>query len=177
MIQRVVLCVAVCLSSMAGQSTRTPDLVAQHAAMQKLNFLVGKWSGEAQVFPAMGGSVRLAWGEDAQYKLDGLLLEIEANGRNKVDNKVVRQALGFVSYDDSTGAYRMRTFNDGRYLETDLKLLDEGKGFTWHFEIGEIKTRSVLRINDKGEWTEAHDLIVASQPTRRLMEVRVSRQP
>ena len=37
----------------------------------------------------------------------------------------------------------MRTFNDGRYLETDLKLLDEGKGFTWHFEIGAIKTRSI----------------------------------
>lgn len=34
-------------------------------------------------------------------------------------------------------------FNDGRYLGTDLKLLDEAKGFTWHFEIGEIKTVAV----------------------------------
>ena len=36
---------------------------------------------------------------------NGLIHEIEATGRNKVDNKVDRQALGFVSYDDSTGAY------------------------------------------------------------------------
>jgi len=162
---------------MTGQTPRPPDLAAQRAAMQKLSFLVGKWSGEAEVFAATGGSLRLAWGEDAQYKLDGLLLEIEANGRNKVDNKVVRQALGFISYDDFTGAYRMRTFNDGRYLETDLKQFDGGKGFTWHFEIGDIKTSSVLRINDKGDWTEAHDITVGSQPTRKLMEVRVSRQP
>jgi hypothetical protein len=176
MIPRVLLCVAVCLSSVTGQTPRTPDLRAQHAAMQKLTFLVGQWSGEAQVFPAGKASLTLDWSEDAQYKLDGLLLEIEAKGRNKTDNKIIRQALGFVSYDDFTGTYRMRTFNDGRYLETDLKLLDGENGFTWGFEIGDIKTSSVLRINDKGEWTEVHHITVGSQPTRKLMEVRVSRR-
>jgi hypothetical protein len=176
MIQRVVFSVAVFVSSMTGQPLHTPDLHAQRAAMQELGFLVGKWSGEAQVFPAAGEPLNLDWSEGARYKLDGLLLEIEATGRNKTDNTVIRQALGFISYDDSAGTYRMRTYNDGRYLETDLKMLDGGNGFTWGFEVGAIKTSSALQIDDKGDWTEVHHITVASQPTRKLMEVRVSRQ-
>lgn len=175
MMLRVLLCVAVCSLSMTTQSSGTPDLRAQRAAMQKLGFLVGKWSGEAQVFPSAGETLRLEWTENAEYKLDGLILEVEANGRNKADNTVVRQALGIVSYDDSVGAYRMRTYNDGRYLETDLKVLDAGNGFTWGFKIGDIRTSSVLEINDRGDWTEVHHITIGYQPTRKLMEVRVSR--
>jgi hypothetical protein len=176
MIQRVLLFIAVCLSSVTGQTPRMPDLCAQREAMQKLAFLVGKWSGEAQVFPAGEATLTLDWSEDAQYKLDGLLLEIEAKGLNKTDNKIIRQALGLVSYDDFTSTYRARTFNDGRYLETDLTLLSGENGFKWGFEVGDIKTSSVLRINDKGEWTEVHQITVGSQPTRKLMVVKVSRQ-
>ena len=33
-------------------------------------------------------------------------------------------ALGLISFDDETGTYRMRAFNDGRWLETEVKLED-----------------------------------------------------
>lgn len=56
--------------------------------------------------------------EEAQYKLDGLILIIEGIGKTKADGKVALQALGIVSYDDEAGTYRMRAYNDGRYLET-----------------------------------------------------------
>jgi hypothetical protein len=69
----------------------------------------------------------------------------------------------------------MRAYNDGRYLETDLKLSENGKGMTWGFALGDIKTSSVLRINEKGEWTELADITVGSQPTRKLIELRVAR--
>jgi hypothetical protein len=69
----------------------------------------------------------------------------------------------------------MRAFNDGRFLETEIKLLEEGKGMTWGFALGEIKTKSLLRINENGEWTELHEIIVGSQPSRKLMEVAVRR--
>jgi len=52
----------------------------------------------------------------------------------------------------------MRAYNDGRYLETDLKLSEDGKGITWSFALGEVKTSSVLRINEKGEWTERTEI-------------------
>jgi hypothetical protein len=114
--------------------------------------------------------------EEAQYKLDGLLLTIEGVGRNKTDGKLMLQALGVVSYDDLAGTYHMRAFNDGRWLETEIKLTPEGKGMTWGFVFGEIQTHALLRINDQGEWTELHELTVGAQPPRKLMELRVKRQ-
>jgi hypothetical protein len=32
----------------------------------------------------------------------------------------------------------MRAFNDGRFLESELKLLDDDKGLTWGFGFGQI---------------------------------------
>jgi len=114
--------------------------------------------------------------EEAQYKLDGLILMIEGVGHGKSDGKPALRALGIISYDDEAGTYRMRAYNDGRYLETDVKLAENGKGITWGFVLGEIKTSSVLRINEKGEWTELAEITIGSQPPRKFTELRVSPQ-
>ena len=92
-----------CRQWLASLNTNTRSRRAARSHAKAPAFLSASGRVKHKVFPATEGSLRLAWGEDAQYKLDGLLLEIEANRRNKVDNKVVRQALGFVSYDDSAG--------------------------------------------------------------------------
>ena len=139
--------------------------------MKKLDFLVGKWSGEARVQYGSGNWLELIQSEDAQYKLDGLVLLIEGTGRNKPEGKAVFQALATVSYDEEAGAYRMRAYNDGRYLETELKLTEE-KGFTWGFAFGQIKTRYVMRINEKGEWTEVGEVILDEQPPRKFYTFR-----
>jgi hypothetical protein len=70
----------------------------------------------------------------------------------------------------------MRAFNDGRFLETEMKLLDGIQGLTWAFALGEIKTNSILRINEKGEWTEFHEITIGAQPPKKLMEVVVRPQ-
>ncbi len=160
----------------AAQLPRVPDTEAQRAAMKKLSFLVGKWSGKARVLRGSGETLELIQTEEAQYKLDGLILMIEGIGRSKSDGKIALQALGVVSYDDEVGAYRMRAYNDGRYMETQLKLTDTGNEITWSFALREIKTSSVLRINEKGEWTELTEITVGSQPPRRFMELTVSPQ-
>src|SRR5579859_1334275 len=110
-----------------AQLPRTPDLDAQRAAMKKLGFLVGKWAGEARLQRGPGESVVLVQTEEAQFKLDGLILEIEGIGRTQPDNKPVLQALGIISFDDETGTYHMRAFNDGRFLAEDVKLLEDRK--------------------------------------------------
>ena len=69
----------------------------------------------------------------------------------------------------------MRAFNDGRYLETELKLAEDGQGIVWVFELGEIKTSSMLRINEEGDWTELTEITIGAQPPRKFMELRVSR--
>ena len=158
-----------------AQQLRTPDLVKQRMAMQKLSFLVGRWSGQAHVLRGPGEPVTLIQTEEAQYKLDGLVLTIEGVGRAVGDNKPVLQALGIISYDDESESYRLRAFNDGRFLESEVKLTDEGKGLSWGFGFGQIRTNSILRINDKGEWTELAEIIFESQPPKKLMELTVRR--
>jgi len=101
---------------------------------------------------------------------------IEGVGRSKADGKPDLQALGIISYDDESGTYRMRAFNDGRFLETDVMLLDNGKGITWGFASGQFKTNSVLRITEKGDWTEVGEITIGLQPPRKFMELSVSPQ-
>jgi hypothetical protein len=159
-----------------AQLPRVPDLSAQREAMKKLGFLVGKWAGEARVLRGPAESVELFQTEEAQYRLDGLILVIEGVGRTKSGGQPLLQAFGIVSYDDESETYRLRAFNDGRFLETQTKLLEEGKGMTWGFALGEITTNSVLRINERGEWTEFAEISIGSQPAKKLLELTVRPQ-
>jgi hypothetical protein len=157
------------------QTPRIPDLNAQRAAMQKLAFLIGKWTGEACILQGLGQSLDLHQTEEVQYKLDGLILLIEGVGRSKSDNQLALQALGIITFDDESATYCMRAFNDGRFLESEVKLLDEPNAITWGFTLGPFKTHSVLRINGRGEWTELAELTVASGPPKKLLELTVRR--
>jgi hypothetical protein len=159
-----------------AQTLRAPNLDVQRAAMKKLDFLVGNWAGQAKLLRAGGETIEVVQTEEVHYKLDGLVLLIEGVGRAKSDGKPALQALGVVSYDDEKG-YRFRAFNDGRFLETELKLLDGEEGATWGFDFGQIKTTSILRINDKGEWTELAEVKIDTNAPLKLMELSVHRQP
>jgi hypothetical protein len=175
MLRSLLLC-TVLLAPCMAQLPRVPDMESQRSAMRKLDFLIGNWSGEARILRGPGEPLELVQTEEAQYKLDGLILIIEGTGRAKSDGKVALQAFGIVSYDDAVGAYRMRAYNDGRYLETELKLTENGKGIAWGFSLGEVKTSSVLRINEKGEWTELHEIAISAQPARKFMELTVRKK-
>lgn len=158
------------------QIPRVPDVEAQRLAMRKLSFLVGKWSGEVRLWRTPEQPITLRQTEEAQYRLDGLLLVIEAIGRSQADKQPVLQAFGIISYEDETQTYRMRAFNDGRFLETDVRLSEEGKELSWGFSLGEIRTNSTLRVNEKEEWTELTEITIGSQPPRKFMQLAVRRQ-
>ena len=155
---------------------RIPNLQAQREAMQKLAFLTGKWVGEAHLLRGPTEFVELVQTEEAEYKLDGLILVIEGVGKTASGNQPLLQAFGIISYDDESETYHLRAFNDGRFLETEVKLLEQGKGLTWGFVLGEITTKSVLRINERGEWTEFAEIFVGSQSPKKLLELTVRPQ-
>jgi hypothetical protein len=159
-----------------AQLPRVPDLEAQRGAMRKLDFLVGKWAGEARLLRGPTEFLELLQTEEAQYKLDGLIMVIEGVGRAKPDDQPLLQAFGVISYDDESGSYHLRAFNDGRFLEAELELLKEGKGMTWGFVLGEIRTNSVLLINERGEWTESAEISIGSQAPKKLLELTVRPQ-
>ena len=157
------------------QLPQAPNLDAQRAAMQKLSFLTGKWHGEARLFRGLTESVELHQTEEAQFKLHGLILVIEGVGRTIPGGHSVLQALGIISFEDQNGTYRMRAFNDGRFLETEVRLLDGGMALSWGFVFGHIATKSVLRINERGEWTETAEIAIGSDAPRKLLELTVRR--
>jgi hypothetical protein len=169
----LVVLAIVCLA----QPPRPPDIAAQRAAMKKLDFLVGKWSGEARGRRGPAAQpTEVVQTEEAQYKLDGLLLLIEGVGRKRSDGSAFMHAVAIVSYDDEKASYRMRAYNDGRHAEVELKLLDVGKGLRWGSTAGQAKYDYVLRINEKNEWTESAEVTVGSQPPIKFWELAVRRQ-
>ncbi len=158
------------------QLPRVPDLEAQREAMKKLGFLVGKWAGEARLLRGPDKWAELLQTEEAQFKLDGLVLVIEGVGRTKSGDQSLLQAFGIISYDDDSGTYHFRGFNDGRFLATTIKLLEQGNGMSWGFALGETRTNTVLRINERGEWTEAGEISIGAQPAKQFWELTVQRQ-
>jgi Protein of unknown function (DUF1579) len=162
-------------SGMAQQHIQNPDLEKQRTAMKKLHFLTGTWFGEAHVLRGPGDPVTLTQIEEVQYKLDGLVLVIEGTGRTPMDQTPVVQALGIISYDDATGSYRIRAWVDGRMLESDVQLLDDGKSLRWGFGAGDIRTRSLLKVEEDGRWTEVAEVTIGSQPAKKLMDLTVRR--
>ena len=157
------------------QNPPAPNIEAQRTAMKKLDFLVGEWSGQASAARGPGVVIELNQTESAQFKLGGLVLMIEGIGRTTSDGNLALQALGLISFDDASGSYRMRAYNDGRWLETEVTLLDDGNGMRWGFFLGDISTKSVLRINDKGEWTELAEITIGARPPQKLMDLVVRR--
>ena len=57
-----------------------------------------------------------------------------------------------------------------------MRLLEEGKGMTWGFVLGDIRTNSVLRINENGEWTEFAEIAIGPEPPKKLLELTVRPQ-
>jgi len=69
----------------------------------------------------------------------------------------------------------MRAFNDGRWLETEVKLLGEPNAISWGFALGEMRTQSVLRVTAMGEWVEHADLMIGTRAPQTLLDLHVQR--
>ena len=157
-----------------AQAPQNPDVSAQRAAMQKLGFLVGTWSGHTRIWRGADNSVELSQTENVTYKLGGLILMIEGIGINNIEHKTNLQALGLISFDDAAGVYRMRAFNDGRWLDSTVELNESRKQLHWGFTLAQTKTSSTLQVDANGNWTETHEISLNSQPFRKFMEVSVA---
>jgi len=159
---------AIAASAFAQQ--QPPNVKAQGEAMKKLAFLVGTWTGDATtVRPNQKIKVRQT--EEISYKLDGLVLLIEGTGRNPESGEVMFRALATVSYDDATGVYHFRAYNDGSYLDAELKVPD--RGFEWGYNAGPAHITFAMKLNDTGDWVETGDVTVGTTPPQRFFDMTV----
>ena len=160
------------MSTAFAQPSR-PNINAQRKAMERLAFLVGTWSGDATTIRP-NQTIRVKQTEQVAYKLDGLILLIEGTGRNPDSGEVLFRALATVAYDDVAGVYRFRAYNDGSYVDTELKVPDNG--FEWGYKSGPVQIAFVMRLNDKGDWVETGHATMGDSPAQKFFDMTVRRQ-
>lgn len=141
----------------------TPKMSAQRAAMSKLDFLIGQWSGPATISESAGPAMQLTQTENVQSKLDGLLLLVEGASRDASGNARF-QALATIAYDDSAATYRIRAYNDGNYVDAELNVLDNG--FSWGFSAGPAAISNTMHLTDTGQWSETTTVAAGGSPPR-----------
>lgn len=152
--------------------TGQPNVAAQRAAMSKLGFLIGQWSGPLMLQSGPGPARRLVQSEDVQPKVDGLVLLVEGVARAS-SGRAVFQALATISYDDVTATYRFRAYNDGGYLDTKLSV--SGKGFSWGYTSGPATITNTMRLTPAGAWSEKTTVRMGAAPPHTTVELTLHR--
>ena len=160
--------------ALAAQQPASSSTDIQREAMRRLSFLAGRWSGPVTFVRGPGEPLHLTQTEDVQYKLDGLVLLIEGKSTS-ADGKVLFSALATIAYDDASHTYRFRAYNDGHYLDTELTV--PGNGFSWSFTSGSARIVNTMQLTGKGEWNEASEVTVGSNPPRHSVEMLLQHQP
>jgi len=160
--------------SLAAQQPVSNTVAVQREAMRKLSFLTGHWSGPVTIVRGPGEALHLTQTEDVEYKLDGLVLLVEGKSTS-ADGKVLFSALATIAYDDASHSYRFRAYNNGHYLDTELSV--PANGFSWGFTAGPAHIVNTMHLTDKGEWAEATEVTVGSNPPHRSVDMLLQRQP
>lgn len=158
------------------QARRQPDLAAQRTAMRKLSFLTGAWSGQARLLRVPSQSQVLSQTRQAEFRLDGLVLMLEGTTRNAAERDAVFQTLAIICYDDENRTYQMRSYENGVFLETELKLSPEAKELAWQFTSGPVRTATLVRVSDRGEWIERTQIMEGAATLRPYRELSLRRR-
>lgn len=154
--------------SLAAQQPAPNSTDVQREAMQKLSFLAGRWSGPVTIARGPGEPLHLTQTEDAEYKLDGLVLLVQGKSTD-ANGKVLFSALATIAYDDATHIYHFRAYNDGHYLDTELSVA--ASGFSWGFTAGPAHIANTMHLTDKGEWSEVTETTVGNNPAMRSVDM------
>lgn len=141
--------------------------------MRKLTFLIGRWSGPVTITRGPGEPLHLTQIENVRFKLDGLVLLIEGES-DGADRKPQFQALATVAYDDASHTYRIRSYNGGRYLETELAVQPDG--FSWGFTAGLAKIANTMHLTAKQEWQETTNVAYGSGTPHRSVDMLLAQQ-
>jgi hypothetical protein len=154
---------------LVAQPPASSSVDAQREAMRKLSFLAGHWAGPVTIVRGTGEPpLHLTQTEEVDYKLDGLVLLIEGR-TTSASGKVQYSALATIAYDDTSRRYRLRAYNDGHYLDTELSVLEHG--FSWGFTSGPAYIVNNMQLTGKGEWSESTEVTVGSNPPHRSVEM------
>lgn len=159
-------------STSAAQQPGHDAAAVQRDAMRKLAFLAGHWSGPVTITMGPGDPLHLTQTEEVQFKLDGLVLLIEGKSTDTA-GKAEFEALATVAYDDDAKAFRIRAYNNGHYVDAELKILPDG--FSWGFPAGPVQVTNTMHLTAKGEWQESTDVNFNGNPPHHTVDMLLTR--
>jgi hypothetical protein len=150
------------------------------AEMKKLEFLAGKWAGDATVTVGPKDTRTVKQTEDVRFKLDGTVLLLEGTGRGKLPGKdeegVLFNALGVISYDAAAKKHKIRAYRlEGQSVDADLVVTD--KGFVWGFKEPKsgVEVRYTMTLTPKDEWHEVGEYTPDGKTWTKFMEMTLTR--
>lgn len=124
----------------------------QRAALGRLDPMVGSWAGSGWIATGPGQRREFTQTEQVERKLDGTLITIQGEGRDKTDPaKVVHSAFAILTYDPGKQQYRYLAFSGGRSLDVVPEIT--AKGWRWGFDTPAGRIRNTLDFS-AGEWRE-----------------------
>jgi hypothetical protein len=154
-----------------GRQDTAKLIAAQRAAILKLAYMDGVWRGPAWTILPSGEKRDITQTERIGPFLDGSIKVIEGRGYDP-DGTVTFNAFGTISFDQSTRAYTLHSYAQGRVGDFELKLNNDG--YEWEIPAGPMKIRYVAVIKD-GAWREVGDQIAPGKEPVRFFEMNLKR--
>jgi len=138
------------------QKSGRPKPEAQIAAITRLDYMVGEWSGEGWM-DFGGNRVTFRGTERIQKKLDGTVLLVEGHFLAKPPGATaevpVHSTLGVISFDPQAKKYQFASWlATGSSGERELTL--DTAGWRWQMESPRGTIRYIMKLTDAGEWFE-----------------------
>jgi hypothetical protein len=162
-------------ASAAGQQPGA----ANREAMKKLDYLVGKWKGDATATYGKD-TKQLVQTEDVQFKLDGVVIAVEGIGRGKQpgkdDDAILFHAYAVMSFDAEAKKYKVKAYRvEGQSVDADLSLTE--KGFIWGFkQPGRgVEVKYTMTLTRKGQWHEIGEYSLDGKSWTKFIEMTLSR--
>ena len=165
--------IALCLlATPATAQVAAPDkIAAQRAAIEKLDFMNGRWRGPA-VTQMPGGAHQVTQTERIGNFLDGTLKLIEGHGYN-ADGTTGFHAFGVVSFDDAKGEYVFSSHAQGHAGTFAFRRTDTG--YVWDIPAGPKMTIRYTATITATHWNEVGDRIVEGALPQRFFEMNLTR--
>lgn len=173
-VSAVLLGVGLCVGD--DLAAQAPEPAAAQAAIARLDFMVGRWRGEAWQLRGTE-RVQTQMVEIVERKLGGAVLLVEGRGTIAVaggEERVVHHALGIISFDARTNTYTLRSYlATGQAGDFVLTLIDGGVSWTRQVPGGTI--RNTARFTDS-EWHEIGEFSRDGAMWTQVMELRLRRE-
>lgn len=145
----------------AGTTNAQDHSTVCREQMNALSFLSGKWRGDARIVQQGGVVVNVTQEETIEYKLDGLVLQVEGVGRNKTEPANISfHALAYINYNAGNNSYEMKSYlKDGKQTDAFFKVVETNR-YDWGFDVpgGKIVYHITIdpatrQWNEKGEFS------------------------